>query len=213
MALCIIIGLPSMIKKLPALLKFVKYWIKNRRGQIQFNIGANEQPSLVLVYPPRQRLLFGILVLLVFLGSLAFFLKASAYAHDDANFTSFFGLSKGLSYILYYVTLNVWGIFLFSFFSVMVFSMSYKRILFFKKGVIKENCLIGSIKLPLNKHMWLIKQKTKDKSDYIYSLYDDLNDIKIAIVSRIFMTLDAKQDKLLDDYVSKIPETKKNFAY
>lgn len=185
--------------------KYLRYRLTDTGEQIKSNAEQNEPPILVLQFNRPLKIW---LAIMTFFPLLLFgFLKADYVARDDMN-RLFFSLNKEQTYILY---CWAWkfvcgGIFLW-FGTGIINTFSNKKVSFFKNIVVIENALTGRRSLVLNNHV----RCTKGANGIGYWLYNELS-MKHLLIDRTMMKkLDSRQEKLLDEILSKIPEKKKTF--
>jgi len=184
----------------------LKYRLAGHHEQIKYNNEQNETPILVIKFnkQPLKMWLLGILLITL---SLACFFCAGIIAHDQQN-RLFFSLNEEETYILYYWTWKFNSISLF-----MLLMTASCRILFTKKisisnnSVIIQNALLGKKSFTLDDNV----RCSKALNGLVW-LYNELS-MKYIIISnkRIRKNLDARQEKLLDEFINKIPEKKKSF--
>lgn len=193
----------------PELLKNIKYRSNNKDRQEEFSPEANEKPVLVLEYDKRQKNLLGFLLIFFLMGFLYCFLWAASFARDAMHIRFLF-LNNKQSYVLYYVAWKFNSLLVMIWLGQLCFKIfNSKKVLLFKNGLIMENSLGSPMKFALNENVWLIKNSGRD----IYSLYDDVQEKKIRFFDRLIMKLDANQEVLLNNFLSGIPEKKKEFYF
>ncbi|MGA9112038.1 MAG: hypothetical protein ACLPSL_02865 [Smithella sp.] len=194
------------VKMLIELFIFLKYQRTGHQEQIRYNIEPNEPPILVinLNKPPLKIRLSSIIMITACVG--VFFL-ADLAARDDL-YTLFFSLNKEQTYILYYWA---WKFNTLSFLIIVIIVslriIFNKKISFFKNIVIIENSLLGEKSLVLDDNARCSRASTG-----VIWLYNELSMRHIVIMNRrIRENLAPWQQKLLDEFLSKIPEKKKEF--
>lgn len=185
--------------------KYLKYRLTVKREQISFDTQNNEPPVLVLEYDrPLWIYIFIIIIFLVLFY--AFFSDFLARAQSR---TLFFSLNKEQTYILYYWTLKfIFGSFLLYWGILVIDNFFNKKVYFFKDIVIVENTLIGRKSMVLDHNV----RFTKSIYGKLYWLYNELSMKHFQIINdKLMKKIDSRQEKLLDEFLSKIPEKKKTF--
>ena len=196
-----------MIKGIfPQILKNVKYKIKHHSKKTTFDIGKAEAPLLVLKYNGQNVPALKCIAITVFVMPLIVFCFASSVAREDMHRTFLF-LNSKQTYVLYYWAWNFVGLFTLLWGGSIFITAFNKSLLFFKAGVILSNSLTGSKEFVLDKDIWLVKSPKMN----IYWLYDDLKGTKVQIFNRKLMRLEPQHEKLLAEFISRIPEKRKTF--
>ncbi len=199
------IFLHGSIRALALLFKHMRYRIKHIGEENGFSIGQGESPLLVLEYNKSQ-LLKGQCLLIAFLALfLGSFFSAASGARGDM-YRHFFFLTAGQSYILYYWAWKIDSSVAVISLVYLLFKSFYGKVLFFKNGIIRKN-YFWSRRFGLNNNVWLVKNANHNA----YCLYDSAKEMKISIFSRKLMILDDQKERLLNDFLSKVPEKKKKF--
>ena len=193
-------------RMLPDLFKIITYKIKNRGEPNDNSIGENEQPVLELEFDSdklfTRRVGAIIFLLLLIFG---FFTASSGARHDLHSLFPF--LNEKQTYILYYCAWKFDSFFMLVWLGPFGIIGSFnKRVLFFKKYVILDNRLTGLKKFTLNSNVRLSKT-----SSYCYILYDQQTGAKTLVLYRKTMKFDDEQEKLLEEYLRKIPVKKRYF--
>jgi len=188
-------------------LRHIRYRMMHMTEQDNLVFGQNEQPTLILEYDNTPMIIFlKIFPIILCLMCLFAWFTADKAVHRDMHYM-FFSLNPEHTYILYYWAWKFQIITALLIFGWMVFKSFNKRVYFFNNAVVLENALIGKNALVLDDNVRI----TKHPSGNGYWLYNELSMKYIQIVNKKLMKLDAQQEKLLKDFLSKIPEKKKTF--
>ncbi|MGD0280147.1 MAG: hypothetical protein ABSC11_12675 [Smithella sp.] len=184
----------------------LKYQRTGDQEQLRYNIEPYEPPILEINFDKPPLKIWLASIIMITLCAACFFL-ADLAARDDL-YKLFFSLNKEQTYILYY-----WA-WKFNSLSLLIICINVglriffnKKISFFKNIVILENSLLGKKSLVLDDNVRCSRASTG-----VIWLYNELSMRHIVIMNRrIKEDLAPWQQKLLDDFLSKIPDQKKEF--
>lgn len=186
--------------------KYLRYRTVVKEQKIAFNALQYKTPIFELEYRrPLEQWFLAIFVLVLCIFA---FLEADHFVRDDMH-KSFFFLNKEQTYLLHFIAWKFVYMTLVLWFGLICSRIYFiEKVSFFSTFVVLENSLIGKTILELDNHIRL----NKNRDNSYFTLYSELSMVHIRIFDNNAMNnLSSRQQKLLDEFINKIPKKKKEF--
>ena len=199
---------PTLLMSATILATSFRYLIYKLTSEKQKNRpvkGVEEQPVLILECNENSQMLSCWIPLMFLIPLMLWcFFSADRVAKMDMHKT-FFSLNSEQTYILSYLMCKFQSLFALLIFCIQLIKSFTKKVIFYNNAVVVENSIMGRRELPLDES---VKRNEYRGSKWIY---DERKGINLQVYNKKFMELTHKQEKLLTEIISRIPEKKKSF--